>query len=110
MLFFLSGKNKLQILLLLALVVVFPVLVLRQSYTMFLTRGEARNKVDGTPRWRFNNNMLYSRKQGYDGTSFIYQHYNKHGFRDNKLSDNLVDVTFYTQNTLEAVKTASRVF
>ena len=26
------------------------------------------------------------------------------------ISDNLVDVTFYTQNTLEAVKTASRVF
>ena len=82
---------------------------------MFLTREAARNKVDGTPRWPWNNNMLYSRKQGYDGTSFIYQHYNKHRLRaflrmEPDISDNLVDVTFYTQNTLEAVKTASRVF
>ena len=54
--------------------------------------------------------MLYSRKQGYDGTSSIYQPYNnKHSLRaflrmEPVISDNLVDVTFYTQNTLEAVK------
>ena len=53
--------------------------------------------------------MFYSRKQGYDGTSFIYQHYNKHRLcaflrMEPVVSDNLVDVTFYTQNTLEAAK------
>ena len=82
---------------------------------MFLTRGEARNKVGGTPRWRLNNHMLYSRKQGYDWTSFVYKHYNKHRLRaflrmEPVISDNLVDVTCYTQNTLEAVLIASRVF
>ena len=62
-----------------------------------------------------NNNVLYLRKQGYDETFFIYQRYNKHRLRaflrmEPVISDNLVDVTFYTQNTLEAVLIASRVF
>ena len=59
--------------------------------------------------------MLYSRKQGYDGTSLIYQHYNKHRLRaflrmEPVISDNLVDVTFYTQNTLEAVFIFGKIY